>query len=339
LRHQRMESPMITSARISSKFFNAFEKAISTKAKKIIGEKNDDKSVFRNLFSTMEFVASNLKSSNAQLVLKEQGNSLANLFGDFSLSLDFEGDENVLSPRAFGALYEHYCNRSDLAAFYSSGDVAAYITETVIGSWILDRLLENKNIGRSLNHFDIENTQNLEHMKIIKGLIKIGDRKKLEAINAVLKTVTVLDPTCGCGAFYFAALDVLLELNLTVAEGLKGRDLTSAEKKKLFDKIIAQNLFGVDIDANAIEVIRFQIKMYHAAFSKMDVDNSVSIEDNLHVGDALLGPPFVGNSRDASKKMFDWGRAFPQIVGRKGFDVIIGNPPYLEFEEATTRDY
>ncbi len=87
----------------------------------------------------------------------------------------------------------------------------------------------------------------------------------------------VLDPACGEGA--------LLAGVARAAEG----ELA---------------LYGVDVDADAIEVARTRLA---APGARVD----------LRVGESLA---------------LDWTRAFPEVLGAGGFDVVIGNPPYIRHE-------
>lgn len=142
---------------------------------------------------------------------------------------------------------------------------------------------------------------------------------------AELTSIKVCDPACGSGAFLVAAFDVLLaEYNLVndqIATIAGSMDVFNADKE-----ILNSNLFGVDLNAESIEITKLSLWLKTAKHGKP----LESLEANLRVGNSLVSSADGGLEFDA--KAFDWSAAFPDIVARGGFDVIVGNPPYVRME-------
>lgn len=144
---------------------------------------------------------------------------------------------------------------------------------------------------------------------------------KCKSIDQLLK-IKVLDPACGSGSFLIKALEVLNEKHKSL--GYKGDE----ETKKL---ILTQNIYGVDLDEQAVEITRLNLLIN-------SLDKRVPmplLTDNIKCGNSLISGTdaelkkyFGANFRD--KKPFNWEQEFPDVFKQGGFDVVIGNPPYLK---------
>ncbi|HUG91652.1 MAG TPA: DNA methyltransferase [Planctomycetaceae bacterium] len=173
----------------------------------------------------------------------------------------------------------------------------------------------------------------------------------------------VLDPTCGSGAFLVAALDLLEPLYEACLTRLEPSPAGRNRRAGIRRTIIARNLYGVDLLPEAIAMCRLRLRLKVAAVasgckssqtgSRLDSvaplrsDTAVrrgaatrgTPADNLRVGDALSGPAGQPRRTTAAASRtngsaFDWRSAFPRILSRGGFDVVIGNPPYIETARA-----
>ncbi len=143
--------------------------------------------------------------------------------------------------------------------------------------------------------------------------------------QAELTRIKVCDPACGSGAFLVAAYDLLLaaysEVNVQIAAITGSLEVFNADRE-----ILNGNLFGVDLNAESIEITKLSLWLKTARHGKP----LESLEANLRVGNSIVSSADGGLAYDA--KAFDWATAFPEIVAVGGFDVIIGNPPYVRME-------
>lgn len=136
-----------------------------------------------------------------------------------------------------------------------------------------------------------------------------------------LKTIKVVDPAVGSGAFMVAAFDYLYaeyeKINEKLSELTGQRSVLDLNKE-----ILNNNLFGVDLNEESIEITKLSLWLKTAERGKP----LESLAANFIAGNSLgFNEPVPGNS-------FTWQTAFPQIFAEGGFDVVLGNPPYVRQE-------
>lgn len=171
-----------------------------------------------------------------------------------------------------------------------------------------------------------------------------------------IESIKIVDPACGSGSFLLGAYDYLLKFhkdhytkNGRVSKGGK-RDtltpegnLTTNEKKR----ILLNNIYGVDIDTNAVEVTKLsllikcmegeteasiatQMQLFHERVLP-------TLDNNIKSGNSLIGTDYYDHEPDLGdeKKIrpFNWQKAFPEVFEQGGFDAVIGNPPYVRIHE------
>jgi type I restriction-modification system DNA methylase subunit len=120
----------------------------------------------------------------------------------------------------------------------------------------------------------------------------------------------ILDPACGSGSFLIEAFDVL-DRHIAQTE----KDLPAAERRQ---RILRENLFGVDLDDQAVEVTRLNLAL-RAAYGR----EKLPYLTNIKHGNSLIDDAVV-----AGATAFRWEEQFDTIMAAGGFDVVIGNPPY-----------
>lgn len=183
---------------------------------------------------------------------------------------------------------------------------------------------------------------------IVKNTVgKLIDGKTPKEINKI----KIVDPACGSGSFLIGAYQYLLDFhkdyysnNGKPSKGKKDNpltpegNLTTAEKKR----ILLNNIYGVDIDVNAVEVTKLSLLL-----KCMEGETSASIayqlsmfnervlptlDNNIKDGNSLIDMDFYENELDfgAEKKIkpFSWQKGFAEVFKQGGFDCVIGNPPY-----------
>jgi SAM-dependent methyltransferase len=137
-----------------------------------------------------------------------------------------------------------------------------------------------------------------------------------------LKRVRVLDPACGSGAFLIEAFDQLH----TVYQEAADRLYELRGFRTLFDPdqtILEKNLYGVDLNEEAIQICRLSIWIKTAQRGKKLTD----LDHTIRAGNSL-----VDESELDPRNAFDWQAAFPEAFADGGFDVVVGNPPYVRQE-------
>lgn len=148
-----------------------------------------------------------------------------------------------------------------------------------------------------------------------------------EAWIEELQKIRVVDPACGSGAFLIELFDQLhVEYQHAVdrlAELRRGGFAGS-----LFDPdrtILQKNLYGVDLNEEAVEIARLSIWIKTAQRGKILTD----LDHNIRVGNSIIDDPAV------DPRSFNWWEAFPEVAAQSGFDVVVGNPPYVRGESLT----
>ena len=137
---------------------------------------------------------------------------------------------------------------------------------------------------------------------------------------ATLRALSVVDPACGSGAFLVAAYDALHFEYARVAKALAA--LNAPLDFDVADEILSRNLYGVDLNPESVEITRLSLWLKTARREH----RLASLEATIRVGDSLV--------EDAAYTLrpFDWRLAFPEVFARGGFDIVVGNPPYVRME-------
>jgi len=172
-----------------------------------------------------------------------------------------------------------------------------------------------------------------------------------------ISEIKILDTSCGSGSFLIGAYQYLLDWHLryynnTVKDINKknspltpeGR-LTTSEKKR----ILMNNIHGVDIDNQAVEVTKLSllIKCLEGE-TNASIDTSIrlfhdrilpNIDKNILCGNTLIESDYYKVGIFPTPKemrtinTFNWNQNFKDVLSSGGFDIIIGNPPYLSFQQ------
>jgi len=174
----------------------------------------------------------------------------------------------------------------------------------------------------------------------------------------------VLDPACGSGSFLIGAYQFLLDwyhqyyTTNNPKKYAKGKNpklaavtggdwaLTTSERKR----ILLDHIHGVDIDSQAVEVTKLSLLLKVLESEGDLVQMSLGLFDrvlpnlgnNIKCGNSLIGSDFynqpelsgLGDEELFRINVFDWSGedGFPDIMNDGGFDVVIGNPPYLRIQ-------
>jgi hypothetical protein len=200
---------------------------------------------------------------------------------------------------------------------------------------------------------------------IVEYIVKNTVGKLLEGKTPKqAESIRILDPACGSGSFLLGAYQYLLDWHLVwyvkndpekwakakkpaVHRG-KGDTwhLTTAERKN----ILLNNIHGVDIDNQAVEVTKLSLLLKVLEGETGETLNQQmrlfheralpDLGDNIKCGNSLIDYRYFDNQRNLfmeSKEnyrvnMMEWSSVFPEVIKQGGFDAIIGNPPYIRIQ-------
>lgn len=261
----------------------------------------------------------------------------------FEWSFKFNG-KDVITPDLLGNVFEKYINQKDTGAYYTDIDTIKYINRNSIvyafmnGEDIVN-ILNNTKYKQFSCEERIEENKNL----IIELKVYIDSINNIDILNKFkqsLDTFKVADITVGTGAFLLDAIDVLEELYSIINNRLifLGVDIND-DRINLLIKIIENNIYGVDIMEDAIEMAKFRIllKVINISINENSYIKR-DIKINLKTGNTLVGKVRkndMDNLVDDTKydKKFDWYEMFPEVTETGGFNCIIGNPPYIEYSK------
>lgn len=240
---------------------------------------------------------------------------------------DFESEVSV---NILGHIFEHSLNdideiqaeiqgittdqsktkRKKDGVFYTPKYITKYIVDNTVG-----KLCEKKK-----NELDLQED---EYVKERKGRQKATLKKlhqKLEDYRKWLLQITICDPACGSGAFLNQALEFLIAEHQYIDElqaKLFGDAMVLSEVE---NAILENNIYGVDINEESIDIAKLSLWLRTAQKGR----KLTSLNSNIKSGNSLIDDPTV-----AGDKAFNWQNEFPEVFAKGGFDVVIGNPPYV----------
>ena len=147
---------------------------------------------------------------------------------------------------------------------------------------------------------------------------------------AVLRALRVCDPACGSGAFLIQAYDYLENIYDEVIEALRLQQPKEGDRLRdqIGETILKENLFGVDLSHEAVEITKLSLWIRTARRGKTLAD----LSENIHCGNSLVDDPEVDPDRH-----FDWAASFSHVFEQGKFDCIISNPPYVKFQNFRKR--
>ena len=334
---------------------------------------------------------------------KEKGQ--ASQADDLTLSLSI--DDKVLKD----IISNLYYPKSPYAFLYIPSDILGQVYERFLGKVIRltdghQAKVEEKPEVRKAGGVYYTPTYIVDY--IVKNTVgKLLESREQGVVTPVdAAKLKIVDPACGSGTFLLGAYQYLLDWHLAwytehdpekwVKAGVltpsgagappppnadepqsafgggrvgagAGYRLTTARKKE----ILLNNLHGVDIDAQAVEVTKLSLllKVLENASGQLGLGLERVLPDlgeNIKCGNSLIGSDyfegrmFVDEEERARVNPFDWEHEFPAVFnprkaspkadelqsdwgevagGRRGFDAVIGNPPYGAYLYGTEKNY
>jgi type I restriction-modification system DNA methylase subunit len=243
--------------------------------------------------------------------------AISNAVAQSVLEILYEYNFNLIDADILGSIYEGYLGfvlkeeRGELRFRREDEERkkhGVYYTPTFVVEYIVDRTL-----GRALEGARMED----------------------------VASIRVVDPACGSGSFLIKAFDRLDEfyvrVNLAARLSAKGRRTVEEHEGRpeevhdYRERILRDNLFGVDLDGQAAEIASINLMLKGL---RKGQKLPLILRENIRVGNSLISGsaaelrPYFGEAW-SQKKPFNWMDQFP-FLRDGGFDVIIGNPPYVD---------
>lgn len=156
----------------------------------------------------------------------------------------------------------------------------------------------------------------------------------VEKLDDKFNKMKIVDPACGSGAFLSKAIDILLEIHKEIFD-VKERSGKFATKKDIkltkwseeehVRMIIENNIYGSDINRESVEITKLSLFLKLAS----DKRRLFSLSKNIIVGNSLI------SDKSIDPRGFSWEEKFPDVIhkqfsGFEGFDIVFGNPPYVQ---------
>lgn len=215
--------------------------------------------------------------------------------------------------------------RKKQGVYYTPAFITQYIVEIALGGYLGRREQEMR------DRFQFDQIPESYTQKRFKAEKDFWEAYRDE----VLRKTRILDPACGSGAFLIAAFDYLSREYERVNEALAALELASKQggkgageyigQRSLFDitkTVLNNNLYGVDLSPESVEITKLSLWLKTAERGKA----LTYLDDNIKAGNSIVADPGVDS------RAFNWEQAFEKVFADGGFNVVIGNPPYVRQE-------
>ena len=200
-----------------------------------------------------------------------------------------------------------------------------------MGKWLADRREE---LG--LNQLKPLTDQDYASIKLIArgkdaGKVTSNARvqehiKAWEAYRSTLSSIKVVDPACGSGAFLNEVFDFLYREGQLINGTLETLHGGQINLFRWDTHILANNIFGVDINRESVEITKLSLWLKTANRN----EKLSYLDDNIKAGNSLISAKNL-----AGDLAFNWSKEFAAVTKAGGFDVVVGNPPYVNSETMT----
>ena len=147
-----------------------------------------------------------------------------------------------------------------------------------------------------------------------------------------IKNLKILDPACGSGSFLIKAFDYLSNYYENKKQSKFDKSTKLGQLEQIFNNkkvdelstprkidILRNNIYGVDLDQQAVEIAQLNLLL-----KALDQKQPLPHLGNIKCGNSLIDDPKIVGIR-----AFNWNDEFPEVMKDDGFDIIIGNPPYV----------
>ncbi|MDB9309791.1 ATP-binding protein [Aphanizomenon sp. CS-733/32] len=244
-----------------------------------------------------------------EIIINDAGfEDIFKLFSGYTWHLDDtpSGKDDEINPDVLGYIFEKYINQKEFGAYYTKPEITNYLCERTINKFISEKIA-------NIEIFDHLNNQLCQQL-----------------LDEILPQLSILDPACGSGAFLVAALQHLIKVYTAIFDFIQvsGNAENQARLRKIKQnhpsldyyikkRVITDNLYGVDIMEEAVEIAKLRLFLSLVASAKTvdDLEPLPNVDFNIMAGNSLIGLIRVDDKR---------------------FD-IVGNPDILQ--QLKAQDY
>ena len=154
---------------------------------------------------------------------------------------------------------------------------------------------------------------------IVKNTVgEVLQNKKLKDVEKI----KILDPACGSGSFLLKAFDTIDIYYRKRDKQYNQNKLDTISDFSTKTKIMQDNIYGVDLDKKAVEIAQLNLLLKIAETR----ERLPELNKNIRNGNSV-----IDDIKIAGEKAFKWDEEFKSIIDGNGFDIVIGNPPYVSF--------
>ena len=214
----------------------------------------------------------------------------------------------LVTNSILGILTEKLITKKESGAYYTSFKTTEYIILNTLLPQIIYRWQKvNANLKLHLEKFLIDNgisfiEKHINENSLLKAFVRLESKfNTAKSLSNIINDIKIIDISCGSGSFIFGVIDLIKKIDARIKEKIH---------------VDFKNLFGKDIDKDAITIIKLRL-IFERYWNNNK--NSFCIE-NFKLGNAL---------RLAENNLFQERHN----KENQKYDVIIGNPPYLELRK------
>jgi hypothetical protein len=208
------------------------------------------------------------------------------------------GNGDSIDPEILGYIFERAMTATDrkgTGAYYTPKPITKYISENTIYPYIIEKTNEFLKTEKGYKETELIND--------IEKLFKLADTTLDEIWNKIILKVRVLDNACGSGAFLLAAANILFELSRKINDKLGLRNSDVALKKL----ILINNLYGVDINPNGIEIAKLRLWLWLVdSYEPERIEPLPNIDYNLRVRNSLIGYVDISELKEAKLTLLSY---------------------------------
>ena len=225
-------------------------------------------------------------------------------------------------------IIEGLYHTKDNSVFYDFSAIDADVLGTIYEQYLSHILKKTEKRAKLKKNHIHRKEQGIYYTPtyIVEYIVNNTVRELLKDKKNGFEYARVLDPACGSGSFLIKAFDVLDEYHKKNDESYSQTQLDIKGRFTRKVKILQENIFGVDLDKQAVQIAQLNLLLKIAEKRQ----TLPLLEQNIKIGNSLIDDPKI-----AKDKAFRWEENFKDIMNEGGFDVIIGNPPYnYEFDDS-----